>query len=168
MIRGIYIVAACALVVGNAVAQTAPKQSTFANAVSVLQAKYPKFEWQVKSAITIDINADGINDVAVLGYTNDTAAVGVVLGSRRAAKPVTSYMDFMRGDPSVERSMSGRNGTLKAVRQAATLQEALDSQAEGYRACARCYEVEVVGDEGSDQIFIYWDTVSNSLNWWRV
>ena len=155
---------------GMSAAQGAPVHSNkerFAEAVSVLRAQIPKFDWQASTAISVDINADGIEDVAVLGYTEKTAAVGVVLGQKGAGKPNALYIDFMRGDPSVERSMNGRNGTLKAWKQDETPKAALSELPKGYQICDRCYQVEVVGDEDSDPITIYWNTVIQALDWWR-
>ena len=149
-------------------AQGAPSASAVTQAVAVLKSQFPKFDWQANTAIFVDIDADGIDDIAILGYTKDTAAVGVVFGQKGKSIPVAKYMDFMRGDSSSERAMNGSNGTLKALKQDETPKEALGDLPEGYQICDRCYEVEVVGDEDSDPIFIYWDTVAKSLNWWRA
>ena len=150
-----------------ALADAPAKPDAAAYAVKLLRAQFPKFDWQAKTAISVDIDADGLDDTAVLGYTEDTAAVGVVFGQKGNAKPMVKYMDFMRGDPSAQRAMSGRSGTLKASKQDEGIKDGLGGLPEGYRVCDRCYEVEVVGDGDSDQIFIYWDTVAKSLNWWR-
>ncbi len=50
------------------------------DALSALQKAHPKIKWQPSSVVVMDINADGVKDVAVLGYAEKSAAVGVVLG----------------------------------------------------------------------------------------
>lgn len=141
--------------------------SDAAAAVKVLKQRFPKFDWQPKTAISVDIDADGLEDVAVLGYTQDTAAVGVVFGRKSGGETLAKYMDFMRCDDSSQRAMNGCTGTLKASKQDAGIQEELGQLPEGYKVCDRCYEIQVVGDEDTDPIFVYWDAVAKNLNWWR-
>ena len=51
--------------------------------------------WQKDTAVVIDINADGVADIAVLGYTDDKAAVGIVSGSPSKSFK-TKILDFNR------------------------------------------------------------------------
>src|SRR4051794_22518110 len=110
--RMMRIVVFCLICLWSIAGDARPESSAYAVALKTLRAQIPKYQWQADTAIAVDINADGVEDVAVLGYTKDAAAVGVVLGGTNNGKPVVSYMDFERGDgASVERAMNGRKGT---------------------------------------------------------
>lgn len=136
-------------------------------ALPVLKQKFPKFRWDYNTAVQADIDGDGMPDIAMLGYTKDQAAVGVVLGEKKDGKQVVKYLVFDRGGQS-QRAMSGRTGKLKVYPDDKSPQDALGKLPEGYKICDDCFEIEVVGDGDSDPIWIYWNHVTNDLGWWRA
>lgn len=136
-----------------------------AGAIKSLQQAYPNFMWQKDTAVVIDINADGVNDIAVLGYTDDKAAVGIVSGSPSKSFN-TKILDFNRGRDT-QRGMCGKTAKLIVEKTSETPKEALEVFPEGYRICDKCFEV-AVEDGLCDPITIYWNYKTNELGWWRV
>ena len=135
------------------------------DAVKSLQKAYPSFTWQKKSAIYIDINADGVNDIAVLGDTEDKAAVGIVSGAPSKAFN-TKILDFNRGRDT-QRGMCGKTAKLLVEKQSEAPKEALEEFPEGYRICDKCFEIAV--DDGlCDPMHIYWNYNTNEFGWWRA
>ena len=113
----------------------------------------------------IDINADGFNDIAALGYTDNKAAVGIVLGSPSKSLN-TKILDFDRGRHT-QRGMCGKTAKLLVEKQSEAPKEALGIIPEGYRICDKCFEIAV--DDGlCDPIHIYWNYKANELGWWRA
>ena len=135
------------------------------DAIKSLQKAYPKFIWQKDTAVVVDINADGINDIAVLGYSADKAAVGIVSGA-----PLTSFktkiLDFNRGRDT-QRGMCGKTAKLIIEKTSEAPKEALGEYPEGYRICNNCYEISVE-DGLCDPMTIYWNYKTNELDWWRA
>lgn len=80
------------------------------DAIKELQKAYPKFSWQKDTAVVVDINADGINDIAVLGHSGDKAAVGFVSGSPSKSLN-TKILDFNRGRDT-QRGMCSKTAKL--------------------------------------------------------
>jgi hypothetical protein len=135
------------------------------DAIKALQKAYPNFNWQKNTAVVVDINADGINDVAVLGYTDDKAAVGVVLGGPSKSFH-TKILDFNRGR-DIQRGMCGKTAKLIVDKTSETPKEALGEFPEGYRICDKCFEISV--DDGlCDPMTIFWNYKTNELGWWRA
>lgn len=150
-----------------AVATPPPKQEIDA-ALATLKQQFPKFDWQADTAVLIDINADGVEDVAALGYTKDTAAVGVVLGNRGKGVHIATYQDFLRCGPNGQPAIYGCKGSLTVTKEGDRLKKHPGKKPEGYVGCDKCYEIDVVGDEGGAPVVIYWDTVRKGLNWWQA
>ncbi len=135
------------------------------DAVKALQKAYPKFKWQTDSAIIVDINADGFKDVAVLGYAEKTAAVGICLGSKTKLNQ-TRILEFSRGGQE-QRGMCGKTAKLLVEKQSEAPKEAIEEFPEGYRICKKCFEIAV--DDGlCDPIHIYWNLKTRELDWWRA
>jgi hypothetical protein len=149
------------------VAAPISKQETEA-AVAALMQQFPKFDWQADTAVLVDINADGIDDIAVLGYTKYTAAVGVVLGRIGMGNRVAKYLDFLHCGPDGVPAIYGCKGTLKVTKQSDVSKMPSQKMPEGYVTCDKCYVIEVVGNMGGAPIVIYWDTVTKDLNWWQA
>ncbi len=135
------------------------------DAIKSLQKAYPKFVWQKDTAVVIDINADGVNDIAVLGYADDKAAVGVVSGAPSKSFH-TKIIDFNRGRDT-QRGMCGKTAKLIIEKTAEAPKEASGEYPEGYRICDTCYEISVE-DGLCDPITIYWNYKTNELDWWRA
>jgi hypothetical protein len=135
------------------------------DALKALQKAYPKFNWQKDTAVVVDINTDGINDVAVLGYTDDKAAVGVVSG-KLSKSFNTKILDFNRGRDT-QRGMCGKTAKLIVEKTSETPKDALEEFPEGYRICDKCFEISVE-DGLCDPMTIYWNYKTNELGWWRA
>lgn len=136
-----------------------------ADAIKTLQKVYAKFKWQSDTVVTLDINADGRQDMAVLGYSEKTAAVGVILGSTTNSKH-TKILEFSRGRDE-QRGICGKTAKLLIEKQSKAPKEALEELPEGYHICTRCYEIAV--DDGlCDPIHIYWNHKTKELDWWRA
>ena len=134
-------------------------------AVSTLQKAHPKIKWQPSSVVIIDINADGVKDVVVLGYAEKTAAVGIVLGSTKKSNQI-KILEFAR-DGQVQRGICGKTAKLLVEKQSEAPKEALEDFPEGYRICKKCFEIAV--DDGlCDPIHIYWNHKTKELDWWRA
>jgi hypothetical protein len=135
------------------------------DAVKALQKAYPKLKWQADSAVIVDINADGIKDVAVLGYAGKTAAVGICLGSKTKLDQA-KILEFSRGGQE-QRGMCGKTAKLLVEKQSEAPKEAVEEFPEGYRICRKCFEIAV--DDGlCDPIHIYWNHKTKELDWWRA
>lgn len=134
-------------------------------AIKALQKAYPKFSWQKDTAVVVVINADGINDIAVLGYAEDKAAVGVVSGVPSKSFN-TKIVDFNRGRDT-QRSMCGKTAKLIVEKTSETTKEALEEFPDGYRICDKCFEISVE-DGLCDPMTIYWNYKTKELGWWRV
>jgi hypothetical protein len=135
------------------------------DAIKSLKKAYPSFNWQKKSAVVIDINGDGVKDIAVLGYTRDKAAVGIVSGGSSKSFH-TKILDFSRGH-DYQRGICGRTAKLIVEKTSETPKEALGKYPEGYRICDKCFEISVE-DDLCDPITIYWNYKKNELDWWRT
>ena len=134
-------------------------------AVKALQKTYPKYKWQSNSIVYLDINADGFKDVAVLGYADKSAAVGVFFGSS-AKSNQTKILEFARGGQE-QRGMCSKTAKLLVEKQSNHPKEATEEFPEGYRICKRCFEIAV--DDGlCDPIHIYWNHKTKALDWWRA
>ena len=135
------------------------------DAIKSLQKTYPKFNWQVDTAVIIDINADGLKDIAVFGYTDDKAAVGIVSGAPSKSFN-TKILDFNRGRDT-QRGMCGKTAKLLVEKTSEAPKEAFELFPEGYRICDECFEIAV--DDGlCDPMHIYWNYKTNELDWWRA
>ena len=58
----IVVLAALISIISTPVCQAA----SVTDAINALQKAYPKFDWQKDTAVVVDINTDGIDDIAVL------------------------------------------------------------------------------------------------------
>ena len=135
------------------------------DAIKTLQKAYPRFNWQKDTAVVVDINADGVNDIAVLGYTDDKAAVGVVSGKITKSFS-TKILDFNRGRDT-QRGMCGKTAKLIVEKTSEAPKEALEEFPDGYRVCEKCVEISVE-DGLCDPMTIYWNYKTNELGWWRA
>ena len=135
-------------------------------AAVALAKAFPQFKWQTDTAITIDIGADGLMDTAVLGYTEKTAAVGIVFHqSPKGMKP--QFVDFMRGRDS-QSGICGQTAKLTVNKHSTAPKEALGDFPEGYRICHNCFEVVVTSNVECDPMTIYWNRKRRQLDWWRA
>jgi hypothetical protein len=135
------------------------------SAVAILQTQVPGFKWDPSTSIEVDINADGIPDTAMLGYSEHAASIGVILGPPSAG-PKVLHLQF----PFVGNAQFGTCGRPKGLRVHPTNEgpmEALGAYPEGYRICARCVEIEITGDD-CDPLMFFWNHKANTLGWWRA
>jgi len=141
-----------------------PEVSTPFEAIS---SALPQFRWRPESQLTVDINADGQRDWAFFGTTETTGAVGVVVGGEGPISKRTRYLDFMLSN-SHQRGICGRFQELRLSPQDAEAKfEGLSARPEGWKGCAKCFEIEVVTDVECDPLHVYWNHDRQSLGWWR-
>ena len=135
------------------------------SAVAAFQAQVPDFKWDQSTSIKVDINADGVPDTAMLGYSEQAAAVGVILGPPSAdPKVLDLQFPFVGND---QFSTCGRPKGLRVHPTSEGPMEALGVYPEGYRICARCVEMEVIGGD-CDPLMFFWNHKANTLDWWRA
>ena len=140
-------------------------ESDRSSALTVLQARVPALAWDNSTAITVDINADGVQDTAMLGFSEHTAAVGVVLGPPTADAKVF-HLDFpFEGDAQL--GTCGRPTGLRTHPTSEVPLEALGAYPDGYRICPRCVELEVAAGE-CDPLVVFWNYKASILGWWRA
>jgi hypothetical protein len=68
---------------------------------------FPKYTWDYKTAVSVDLDGDGSNDVVMLGYAKDTVAVGAVMGPEKGGRLIIKMIEFGINGASVQRAVSG-------------------------------------------------------------
>lgn len=63
------------------------------SASELLGERFTGFAWSASAPTSIDLNGDGSVDLSVLGYADDTAAVGVILGPP-SEEPRSLHLEF--------------------------------------------------------------------------
>jgi hypothetical protein len=135
-------------------------------ATRALSQAYARFDWQAATAVSVDMNADGFHDVALLGYAAQSAAVGVVLGGEQVTSR-TLLLEFSRGS-QYQLGICGETAELIVQPTSSEVIEWLGESPPGYRICDDCVEIVVADDAGCDPLVIYWNHEADTLDWWRL
>jgi hypothetical protein len=136
-------------------------------ALPELEKRFPNFKWDYMTAVQADLDGDGEFDFAMLGYTKDKAALGVIMGKKIDGKLIVKIIEFGT-DTQSERSIGGRIGKLSVYPDDMSPTDATGQQPQGYKICDDCFQIKVQGDGDMDPLWIYWNHVTNDLDWWRA
>jgi hypothetical protein len=159
MIRILIAVALLGCAFGQA-AEAQPRQSTQQEALRLLSASRPDIKWELKSALSADIDCDGSPDKIFLGRAAGKIYVGVV----RAVIKEPEILEFGVG-PHAQDSLCQEPAKLKIE----SLDYDLDGEIgplDGFRRSRRCKGLLLSGGE-CDPIHLYWNYNVNHMGWWR-
>ena len=110
-----------------------------------------------------DINCDGNKDSARIAQVNDKVVLTVVLHDGTIA----NELSFGVGDPMRQDALCGMSAHLNSEQMTEDLSVILEQNPEGYRPSSACIGLNISGGE-CDSIHIFWNHVTNELNWWRI
>lgn len=123
-----------------------------------------EIEWERQSTISADVDCDGDEDTAIIGYVDED----VVVRLRLAGTADESSLRFGLGDPGRQDALCGNRVTLHMEESSVEqITEALGELPEGYRSGKGCFDLNLRGGE-CDSINIFWNHKTNELNWWRL
>jgi hypothetical protein len=144
-------------------APSSPVQNRIAAALSALRATNPEVQWDAKSAVMADITCDGINDVVVVEYDDQSVWLALVPGAKggRLGKPIVQQ--FLVG-AGAQSSMCQKPVRIKVWPQDC------DGGAEPLPGCKPTKGASEFGlyDDACDHFNFYWDSDRKTLRWWRA
>ena len=123
-----------------------------------------EIKWEQESTVSADIDCDGVQDSAIVGYIEADVVIKLNLGR----KVDESSMRFGLGNAGRQDSLCGTKATLTARQSnAEEVAEALGDLPEGYMSKEGCFDLNLRGGE-CDSINVFWNHQTNELNWWRL
>jgi len=120
-------------------------------------------KWVNSSTVKVDINCDGVPDVAKIGYVDEHVRLAVTLG----ASNKTQVLEFGLGDSMAQDSLCGTDAALAIEDTDYDLTEALGENPEGFQRSKTCKGLNVSAGE-CDSMHIYWNRVKKNIDWWRL
>jgi hypothetical protein len=120
-------------------------------------------EW--KHSQQLDVNCDGTLDEVFTATDQFRFYVGVVLGpvTRKSQYSVVSFA--LTGD--FQDSFCGSFESLSPEPLTTEIADAIGEEPFGYRASKSCKGLKLAAGE-CDAFHLFWNHVSNALNWWRL
>ncbi len=115
------------------------------------------------SHVVGDIDCDGNIDTAHISQTGDEVVLTVTLHDGRIANQLV----FGLGDSMRQDGLCGVQAYLNPEEMENDLSEILGQNPEGYRPSGACLGLNISGGE-CDSIHIFWNHVTNEMNWWRL
>lgn len=110
-----------------------------------------------------DINCDGYKDSARISQANGKVVLTVILHDGTTA----NELSFGLGDPMRQDVLCGMTATLKQEEMQDDLSSILGENPEGYKPSGACIGLNISGGD-CDSIHIFWNHVTDELNWWRL
>ncbi len=145
-----------AVVVLGASAKAGSAQS----AVRALRKAHPEITWNVKSAVSADVNCDGKPEVIVLGADkNDRVVVAIVSSGDPRQQQLLSF-------PIRSSTQDGFCSVPNRVEISPLECRSEEGTLPGCKQVAGCQEF-AVSDGMCDGFNFYWDASQKRLAWWR-
>lgn len=113
----------------------------------------------------LDLDCDGIADDVLTAQDEQRFYVGVVLGASHQ-KDRYSIVAFALGGDWQE-SFCGEFESLTPEPLSSAMADATGEEELGYVATQGCLGLKLVAGE-CDSFHLYWNRMSNALDWWRV
>ena len=110
-----------------------------------------------------DINCDGNKDSARISQANGKVVLTVILHDGSMA----NELSFGLGNPTRQDALCGVTANLKPEEMQDDLSSILGENPEGYEPSRECIGLNISGGE-CDSIHLFWNHVSEEMNWWRL
>ena len=123
--------------------------------------------WDDASSVVADINCDGVQDMAKIGYLDSEVVLSVTLGDSNQEHSLTFGIgSSMRQDALCGTSVQLSRETPPRNNED-TFVNGLGTVPEGHIDQEGCFDLKLSGGE-CDAIHIYWNHSTHRLSWWRL
>ena len=125
----------------------------------------PGLNWDNDVKLLADVDNDSNRDYLLVGLGHGSFTVAIVRRSK--AGHSVSHLSFEISNSSQMAACSTPEDWVAKTRSEAPL-NALGAYPYGYDDCLECQEFILVDDGGCDPIYIFWNTVTDQIDWWRA
>ncbi|WP_251358704.1 hypothetical protein [Kangiella sp. TOML190] len=132
----------------------------------LLAERWSKHDWsQNQPELWLDINNDGEQERALVGFGTRTVLVAVLIEDEVEQ---VDFVEFFINKPSQQNALCSAKGQLAIEAQDDSLVEQFGENPEGFKSCQNCQGLVLKDFAGTCSPFhIYWDHKNQMLSWWR-
>jgi hypothetical protein len=154
-------IVALAILLGTRCATVAP---TVNDAQEILKIAEPRgLPWRASQLV--DIDCDGTDDQVLTAQDEHWFYVGVVLGAGKHAGHHSIVAFALSGE--WQESFCGPFESLTPEPLTSAMADATGEEELGYVVSPDCLGLKLVAGE-RDSFHLYWNRMSNALDWWRL